>query len=1007
MAHQQHRAVLGTLLLCAACALAFPLPADVRTNHRAMELSSSAGAHSGVAWTVCASNSTSPYQRQLCVNATVPGDVYSALHSAGVIADPLVAYNDVAYRWIAATNWTYRTSFTPPADVCLGGWLWLVADGLQTVADVRLNSNALGSSSSAFVSARFDAHNAMCNGYGQAEHSLSIAFTSSVHAAAAAAASYAEGPLPDAPAYLDGLPFRNFLRTDQSSFGWDWGPGFAPVAITAAPRLLYGGLTSLSPCADAIVAFAVPTVVPVPVPTTRRLRDTDNAFTVTVRVGVEFPVPTGGDCELRLRAVAAGVGLNASAVRRAGTAAGAVELVATATARNAPLWWPVGLGAQPLVPLACSVTTTSPAATGTAQETIVAAWTEHVGFRSVELITYGDPLADARNRTGNTASPQATPTKPEPSMYFRINGVPVFAKGSNVIPPHVFPQQVTPALLDGLVRAALDSHSNMVRVWGGGAYLPRAFYAACDAAGLMVWQEMMFACAAYPVDAAFLAAARREVQQQVRRLARHASIVLWSGNNEDGSVYDTGLDSPYVRLNTGTVLDAIVREDVSRPIWPSSPSSGFVTGVDASGLPAGTVHDPAPIVARGPGAPPTATPSGGDTHYYNYAACPAEAAYPRTNFASEYGFEAFPLQHDLSPYAPPQAAEPYALFGPFLEHRQRHVDGNTEMARLILSNFAVRPEDEGDNAAVAVADVAALNTSAAYGRVAFLSQVLQALCVGGQAAFYRRGRDAPQRTMGSLYWQLNQAWAAPSWASVEYSGAWRLLHYRIAAAYAPVAVSLELVRDDTSLRAGAVRVHAANDMLRAAGVAVTLWLVPYAGPHAAVAVANVSVRVPPLRGVNASLVDMDAALLAHRTVCPTAAACFVLVRPAPGADVAVPEALCTIAPLHTARLAPAVVSVAVSHVALGTARVAVAASNTTALYVTVHSPCVPGRFSDNGFVLLRGESRTLEFVAAQGFPVAPSSNNNTDGCTASCMTSAAAFQRTLRVETLNDHVLLA
>jgi beta-mannosidase len=136
-----------------------------------------------------------------------------------------------------------------------------------------------------------------------------------------------------------------------------------------------------------------------------------------------------------------------------------------------------------------------------------------IGFRHVELVQ--DDLPDGK------------------TFYFRINGIPVFAKGSNFIPADAFNSRATPDYLRRLLQSAKDSNQNMIRVWGGGVYQSDEFYDICDELGIMVWQDFMFAVALYPRDTDFLENVAAEVTDQVLRLTHHPSIVLWSGNNEN------------------------------------------------------------------------------------------------------------------------------------------------------------------------------------------------------------------------------------------------------------------------------------------------------------------------------------------------------------------------------------------------------------------------------------------------------------------------------------------
>ena len=119
------------------------------------------------------------------------------------------------------------------------------------------------------------------------------------------------------------------------------------------------------------------------------------------------------------------------------------------------------------------------------------------------------------------------------SFTFVVNGLPIFAKGSNWIPADTFPTRITDACLEGLIRSAVQTHQNMLRVWGGGFYEEERFYDLCDRYGILVWQEFIFSCSVYPLDdAEFLENVHVEVTENIRRLRHRASLALWCGNNE-------------------------------------------------------------------------------------------------------------------------------------------------------------------------------------------------------------------------------------------------------------------------------------------------------------------------------------------------------------------------------------------------------------------------------------------------------------------------------------------
>eukprot|EP01136_Pigoraptor_vietnamica_P027120 Opistho-1_new@83046 len=101
----------------------------------------------------------------------------------------------------------------------------------------------------------------------------------------------------------------------------------------------------------------------------------------------------------------------------------------------------------------------------------------NVGLRAIELLQEKDKVGK--------------------SFYFKVNGVPVFMKGANYIPPDSFLPRTSDSVYKSIVKNAKDSNMNMLRVWGGGVYADDAFYDECDKNGILVWQDFMFACAMY------------------------------------------------------------------------------------------------------------------------------------------------------------------------------------------------------------------------------------------------------------------------------------------------------------------------------------------------------------------------------------------------------------------------------------------------------------------------------------------------------------------------------
>jgi beta-mannosidase len=361
-----------------------------------------------------------------------------------------------------------------------------------------------------------------------------------------------------------------------------------------------------------------------------------------------------------------------------------------------------------------------------------------VGIRDIRLITEPDSLGE--------------------SFYFQVNGIPVFMKGANYIPLDHFTPRVTEDQYRALFRDVVDANMNMIRIWGGGIYEEDLFYDLADEEGILIWQDFMFANGMYPGDSAFLANVREEARDQVRRLRNHPSLALWCGNNEMDEgwhrwgwarAYDTPQDSAAVReayLNLfHEILPGIVEdEDPWRRYWPSSPSLGW--------------GDPESL-------------NRGDSHYWGiwHGREPFivfTEKLPR--FSSEYGFQAFPPMATVEAFTDPADR---SLSNPILLVHQKHPIGNELILEYMERDYPV---------------------PGTFQDFVYVSQLLQAR---GMSMAFEAHRRAQPRTMGTLYWQLNDTWPVVSWSSRDYFGRWKALHYAARKAFAPLLLSPERVGD--------------------------------------------------------------------------------------------------------------------------------------------------------------------------------------------------------------------
>ncbi|XP_064440947.1 beta-mannosidase isoform X2 [Mirounga angustirostris] len=574
----------------------------------------------------------------------VPGCVHSALLQRGLIQDPYYRFNDLNYRWISLDNWTYSKKFKIPFNISKWQKVNLIFEGVDTVAKVLLNSVPIGKTGNMFKRYSFDITSVV----GEV-NSLELCFQSPVLYAAQRSKAHGYPVPPDCPPLVQkGQCHVNFIRKEQSSFSWDWGPSFPTQGIWKDVRIeaynichlnyfmfspIYDNHTQgwnleIESSFDVVSSKPISGQVIVAIPKLQ----TQQTYSIELQPGE--------------RIVELFVKINKNVT---------VET-----------WWPHGHGNQ----TGYNMTILFKLDGGLNIEK-----SAKVYFRTVELIE--EPIEGSQGL----------------SFYFKINGLPIFLKGSNWIPADSFQDRVTSDLLRLLLQSAVDANMNTLRVWGGGIYEQDEFYRLCDELGIMVWQDFMFACALYPTDRDFMNSVRAEVAHQIRRLKYHPSIIVWGGNNENEAA---------LMMN-----------------WYNIPASELHTYIK--------------------------------------------------DYVILYVKNIRKIVLAVS------SEEDWSYNSKFSLHRQHHADGNNEMLLQIGFHFKL-PEST--------------DTLQTFKDTIYLTQVMQAQCVKIETEFYRRSRseivDGQGYTMGALYWQLNDIWQAPSWASLEYGGKWKMLHYFARRFFAPL-----------------------------------------------------------------------------------------------------------------------------------------------------------------------------------------------------------------------------
>ena len=359
--------------------------------------------------------------------------------------------------------------------------------------------------------------------------------------------------------------------------------------------------------------------------------------------------------------------------------------------------------------------------------------TQRIGLRRVELVTDAD-------ETGSR-------------FAFKVNGREIFMRGANWVPADALPARATPETVRDRLTSAVEAHMTMIRVWGGGQYEPDWFYELCSELGLMVWQDFMFACSLYPAhDHDWLESVRREARQQIRRLSSHPCMALWCGDNEvigaltwfeESRANRDRYLAVYARLNAA-LEDAVAEENPDIAFWPSSPSIGPLDFGDGW-------HDD----------------TSGDMHFWDVWHAAKDFEHYRSvqpRFCSEFGFQSFPSNRIIDSFT---EADDRNVSSRVMDAHQRNKGGNSRIVETLTRYFRF-PERFED--------------------MTWLSQVSQGLAMKTAIEFWR---SAKPRCMGTLYWQLNDTWPVASWASLEYGGGWKLIHYMARRFFAPVLVTAQ------------------------------------------------------------------------------------------------------------------------------------------------------------------------------------------------------------------------
>lgn len=632
-------------------------------------------------------------------DATVPGSVMNDYLQNGIAEDPYIKENEKTVSELFEHDFEYRKIFRMTNTELAFDQVELVCYGLDTLADIWVNNKRIGKADNMHRTWRFNLKGSAVEG----ENEIRIVFHSPIKYINSEYESH------DITYATDGnMHGTSFLRKAHCQFGWDWG-----LVLPDAGIWREIGIESYSGAKfENVYIRQVHKEGAVQLDIRTRILFTDMATyykdNYALHVDVSVVDPFGKVFK-----------------QDANVVPGDNHIILIID--HPYLWWPNGFGEQPLYEV---------------QINLMSAWPE------------GDVIAFSDNFNCRIGLREMTisqmPDKWGEEFALKVNGIKIFSMGADYIPEDAIIPRCNKERTRRLLEDCVKANYNSIRVWGGAYYPDDYFYDVCDELGLVVWQDLMFACNVYDLTDEFASNISQEIRDNMRRIRHHACLGLWCGNNEmelgwvdwdDVTNHSLKYKADYIRQFEELLPHIAKEEDPDTFYWRASPSStGAFDNPNSENI--------------------------GDVHYWDvWHGLKPFTDYRKYYFryCSEFGFQSMPDLKTIHTFADEQDLN---LFSPVMEGHQKRTGGNGKILYYISETYRY-PKD--------------------FRSLIFISQILQMEANQYGVEHWRRNRG---RCMGAIYWQLNDNWPVISWSSIDYYGRWKALHYGARRFFAPVMVSI-------------------------------------------------------------------------------------------------------------------------------------------------------------------------------------------------------------------------